>query len=292
MLTEKLGSHKQIGHIEEIEDKDIYACKRVMVGIPMTGTLRAEWVIARYGQVIPCNWSQTDCLQWLDQFSPLGFMVADARNFIATVCVEQGFEWLMQIDHDTILPPGTLLRFNDYMLKGEVPILSGLYFTRSVPSEPLVYRGRGNSYYTGWEFGDKIWVDGLPMGCTLIHGSILKVLYDESESYEINGKQIKRIFETPVRTWYDPETNSWFNAQGTEDIAFCSRIIKDGILKKAGWASLQKKKYPFLIDSSIYCQHIDFSGVKYPSRGEELEFLPKEYKIELGLIEKTNGRKK
>ena len=113
------------------------ASNRIMVGIPMTGMLRSEWVLARYGQIIPCNWSQVDCIQFLDQWSPIGFLVADARNIIASACVEQEFEWLFFIDHDTIMPPYTIMKLNERMLKNEIPIWSGLYFTRSVPSEPL-----------------------------------------------------------------------------------------------------------------------------------------------------------
>ena len=56
------------------------AYKRILVGIPMTGLLRAEWVMARYSQVIPCNWSQVEAVRWLDQNSPIDFSVADARN--------------------------------------------------------------------------------------------------------------------------------------------------------------------------------------------------------------------
>ncbi|MEM2124990.1 MAG: hypothetical protein QXQ53_01170 [Candidatus Methanosuratincola sp.] len=247
--------------------------KRVMVGIPMTGLVRSEWVIARLGQIIPCNWSVVDALQWLDPCAPLGFMVADARNIIATRAVEEKFEWLFFVDHDIILPPNTTLRWNEYMLKGDIPIWSGLYFTKSVPSEPLVYRGRGNSYYTNWKLGDKVWVDGLPMGCTVIHNSILSVLYEESETYSLGSLHVKKIFETPTKTFYDPQTLSWHNAVGTEDLAFCTRVIESGALAKAGWKEVAKKKYPFLIDTSIFCRHIDWDGVQYPSRGEEQYFI-------------------
>jgi len=273
----------QDGYTGKLFGKTEAAQNRILVGIPLTGLVRAEWMIARYGQVIPCNWSQTDCIHWLDQNSPLGFLVADARNMVATECVEQKFEWLFFIDHDVILPPTTVLKLNERMLKADIPMWSGLYFTKSVPSEPLVYRGRGNSYYNKWKLGQEVWVDGIPMGCTLIHSSILKVLYDESEPYNIMGKNAaggrvviataRKIFETPVRTWYDPETQSWFNSVGTEDLELCSRIMRDNILKKAGWPKLQRRKYPFMIDTSIFCRHIDFNGKQFPSAGEELEFV-------------------
>lgn len=253
------------------------ATNRIMIGIPMTGLLRSEWVLARYGQVIPCNWSQVDCIQFLDQWSPIGFLVAEARNIIATSCVEQEFEWLFFIDHDTILPPNTILKWNDRMLKADVPVWSGLYFTKSLPSEPLVYRGRGTSYYNKWSVGDEVWVDGLPMGCTMIHKSILKVLYDESPEVEIRRgnavHKVREIFETPVRTYFDPEKLAWFTATGTEDLNWCSRIIDNNIFKKAGWSEFQKKEFPFLIDTSVFCKHIDNNGVQYPSNGEEQEFV-------------------
>ena len=253
---------------------EISSTNRVMVGIPMTGLLRSEWVLARYGQVIPCNWSQVDCIQWLEQHSPIGFMVADARNIIATSCIKQDFEWLFFIDHDTIIPPTTILKQNERMLKKDVPVWSGLYFTKSVPSEPLIYRGRGNSYFTDWKLGDEVWVDGLPMGCTVIHNSLLKVMYEESEEYDAGGIKVRRIFETPAKTWFDPENMSWHNSTGTEDLEWCSRVMRDKIFEKAGWPEYQEKEFPFLIDTSVFCKHIDFNGKIYPSRGEEQQFLP------------------
>ena len=250
------------------------ASKRILVGIPMTGLLRAEWVLARYGQIIPCNWAQMDCIQWINTDAPLKFLVADARNIIATKFVEEEFSWLLFIDHDVILPPTTLLRWNKRMLKGDVPVWSGLYFCKGVPAEPLVFRGRGNSYYTKWKIGDLVWCDAVPMGNTVIHKSIMKVMYDESEEYEVKpGVKARRIFETPRKTWYDPETLSWYNAGGTEDLHFCSRCMQNNIFKKAGWPKYQKKKYPFLVDTAVFSRHIDFSGIQYPSKGEELEFV-------------------
>ncbi len=248
---------------------------RIMIGIPLTGTVRVEWMMARYGQVIPCNWSQVDCIRFIDQDSPLGFAVADARNIIVADCVNGGFEWLFFIDHDVVIPPTTILRWNDMMLKGDVPMFGGLYFTRSAPSEPLIYRGRGNSYYNKWKMGDKVWCDGHGLGNNMIHSSILKVLYDESEEYEVMGQKTRRVFETPARSYFDPETKSWFNSVGTEDLAFCTRIMKENIFRKAGWPKYQRKKYPFLIDTSVFGTHIAPNGVQYPSMGEQLEFVKK-----------------
>src|SRR3990167_8629450 len=147
---------------------------RLMIGIPLTGVVRAEWFLALRGQIIPTNWSNVEMIQWLDMTAPMGYMVADARNVIAQRAVEMAMEWLLFIDHDVILPPDAFLRINDYMREDKYPVVAGLYYTRSMPSEPLIYRGRGNSYFKDWKIGEKVMVDGVHMGCTLINMKIIK----------------------------------------------------------------------------------------------------------------------
>jgi len=120
---------------------------RVMIAIPMTGLLRAEWALARYGQAIPCNWSQHEVITWIDQMSPLGYLVADARNVAVDSFMKGQYDWLFFIDHDVVMPPNVFIRWNEYMHSKKAPIFGGLYFTKSVPSEPLLYRGLGTSYY-------------------------------------------------------------------------------------------------------------------------------------------------
>ncbi len=248
---------------------------RVLVGIPVTGLVRVEWVLARYGQVIPCNWSQVEAMHWYDSYSPLGFQVADGRNIIAQIAVKENFEWLLFIDHDVILTRTTILKWNERMLRKDAPVFGGLYFTKSVPAEPLVYRGRGTSYFNEWKLGDEVWVDGMGMGNTMIHVSLLKAMYEESEEYQLGPNTVRRVFETPSKIFYDPEKDAFITSVGTEDLAWCSRVINDGYLKKSGWDKFQKKQYPFLVDTSIFCRHIDQDGVQYPSQGEEKEFARK-----------------
>ncbi|RLC80963.1 MAG: hypothetical protein DRJ03_20735 [Chloroflexi bacterium] len=234
--------------------------------LDLLGAVRSGQYLLMYVQSVKDKWQAAS----LKDNNVYNLEVEEDNSYIAgSVTAHNCFF----IDHDTILPPDTILKFNDRMLKADVPIISGLYFTKSVPSEPLIYRGRGNSYYNKWKFGDEVWVDAVPNGCTLIHASILKVLYDESEEYVVKGHKVRRIYETPARSYFDPETQSWFNSVGTEDLAFCTRVMKDNIFKKAGWPKFQRKKYPFLIDTSIFCKHIDNNGIQYPANGEEQEFI-------------------
>ena len=153
---------------------------RLLIGTATTGLVRIEWVTARYGQVIPPNWSMVQMLQFLNAYVPLRYQVADAQNLIVRAAIEEDFEWLLLIEHDTILPPDAFKRLDDYIREAQTPVVSGLYYTRHRPSVPLVYRGRGTSFYDGWEFGDLVWCDGVPTGCLLVHCAILRLPYSPS----------------------------------------------------------------------------------------------------------------
>lgn len=249
------------------------ARKRLLVSAPMTGNLRSEWVLARYSQVVPCNWSMTDATVIIDAYSPMGFLVADARNIACDMVIRDKFDWLCFIDHDVILPPDFFIKINDVMVDGKVPVWGGLYFTKSIPSEPLIYRGVGTGYYDKWHFGDKVWVDGYGLGCHMVNGNIIRELGKVSETYECDGKKIKRIFESPAKVWFDQELSGWQKSVGTEDLFFYNRIMKEKIMAKAGFPELEGKKFPFLCDTGVFCRHIDESGRQFPIMGEEYRYI-------------------
>lgn len=168
------------------------------------------------------------------------------------------------LEHDVILPPDALMRFNQYMREEQVPVVSGLYYTRSIPSEPLIYRGRGNSFYTDWQMGDKVWCDGVPTGCLLIHCGILRAMWQDAEPYQLAGIQVRRVFETPTRSWHDPETGTFNMTSGTSDLDWCTKVMTGGYFGKAGWTEYEGREFPFLCDTNIFCKHINPDGQQFP----------------------------
>src|SRR3989344_1643750 len=226
-----------------------------------------EWVSARYGQIVPTNWSMVQYVQFMNPFIPLRYSVADAQNVITQTAIEKDFKWVLLIEHDTCPPVDAFIRFNDYIRSAKYPVVSGLYYTRSQPAEPMAYRGRGNSYFSDWKLGDKVWVDGVPTGMLLINVDLLKAMWDDSPEYMAGDVKCRRVFETPNRVWFDEASGSFNTLTGTSDMEWCTRVIEGGYLKKAGWPELQRKKYPFLIDTKIACVHIDQDGTQYPYAG-------------------------
>lgn len=248
--------------------------QRLLVATPTLGLIRAEWMAARYNCTIPTNWSKTDMLQYLNGYIPLNYQVADAQNMAVKACLDGNFEWLLFIEDDTIPPSDMFVRFTEYMDRAAIPVVSGLYFTRSVPPEPMVYRGRGNHYFRGWKLEDKVWVDGVPTGMLLISSRLLKVVYDDSPEYRLSsGDVARRVFDSPAQSWFNEATGAQETLVGTSDLDFCTRVIKGDYLTKAGFPKIAKKKYPFLIDTNIYAQHIEKDGRQFPLVFPK-EFLP------------------
>lgn len=238
--------------------------KRLMISVATEGWVRFEWAHSRYGQVTPVNWEA----QGYDvSYAALGYSIDDAYNLITKKALEIGVDWIVIIEDDILIPPDLFIKFQPYINQGDIPVVSGLYYTKSEPAQPLLFRGRGNGAFHNWTLGKKVWVDGLPMGCLLIHTSILKYFWDHlAEPYKLpDGTDVKRVFETPRKIFYDPERGGVERQEGTQDLYFFDRVIENDVLKKTGWKKAARRKYPFLCDTSIFCKHICRStGRQYP----------------------------
>jgi len=243
--------------------------KRLMVGTPTLGLIRYEWAEHRYNQIIPMNWELQGftCTynKWL-HLGPIGYSIDDAYNLITDVAVKREVAWLLIIEDDVIVPHNLFVKVSEYMDKGDIPIVSGLYYLKASPTQPLIFRGRGNGAFTYFKPGDKVWADGIPMGCLLVHMSILKHMYEVAPYYKTqDGTKLKKVFETPRKQFYDPATLGTCNLMGTQDLFWCDTIINENILEKTGWKKVAKRKYPFLVDTGIFCRHIDINtGKQYP----------------------------
>lgn len=252
------------GEFDIIKFNKIKWRKRLLVSVATEGWVRFEWANARYGQVTPVNWeAQGFDVQW----TALGYSIDDAYNLITKKALELGVEWLILIEDDVIVPNDLFIKFSRYMDKGDFPIVSGLYYTKSEPAQPLIFRGRGNGPFTKWKLGDKVNCDGLPMGCLLIHTSILKWFWENIDDvYQtVDGQQVKRVFETPRKMFFDPEKGGYERQEGTQDLYFFDRMIEWDVLKKTGWDKVARRKFPLLCDTGIFCRHIDRgTGRQYP----------------------------
>ncbi|MHC4752907.1 MAG: hypothetical protein ACYTFW_23930 [Planctomycetota bacterium] len=237
---------------------------RIMIGVPTTGVIRMEWHQSNVGMIIPVNWSQVTATEPISGYTTYNYQVADAQNVLVKKAIERDFEWLLLYEHDVLPPPDAFIKLNKYMKAEDTPVISGLYYTRGRPSEPLIFRGRGDGVYDKFTIGDKVWASGVPTGFLLIHMGIIREMWKESPEYQARNVITRRVFETPRRADYNPEMHQFSTFSGTSDLEWCNRVMEGGYFKKAGWTKYQRKKYPFLVDTEIFCRHINIDGEQFP----------------------------
>src|SRR5262245_43776649 len=128
---------------------------RLFLGTPTLGNVRMEWTLARLSLIIPINWSNGGLTvgHLPESIQPIGYGVADAQNVIVEHFLKEPFDWLLLLEDDVVPPADAFVKLDVYMTQGEVPIVSGLYFSKGTPSWPLTFRGRGNGCYLNYDLG-------------------------------------------------------------------------------------------------------------------------------------------
>ena len=252
--------------------------RRIVIGVPTLGVIRIEWDVHRRGQTIPINWQVGEITS--THMPPTviaeGYHTADAQNVIVERAVLDNYEWCLLWEDDVLPPFDALYRMNNHMEAMKAPVLSGLYYSKGEPTWPLVFRGRGNGAYRNWALGDEVWVDGVPTGFLLIHGDVLRWFWQNSEEYKLpDGRKMRRVFEFPRKSWFDPEEDRYFAQMGTSDLFWCDRILKEQVFKKIypkghPFHKFATMKYPFLVDTKIFAQQIDHNGKYYPAGCREV----------------------
>jgi hypothetical protein len=255
-----------------VQDSGGAYTNRLFVGTPCTGLVRVEWMAARNAQMIPINWSMGATMQVVAGYYPLRYLVADAQNLIVAEAMRLDYEWLLLHEHDVVLPADTFIKLNRYMQSAQYPVVSGLYFSRSFPSDPMVFRTLGDSYYTGWRMGDVVEVCAVPAGIVLIHMGLIRAMWNDCEPYTLSGVKVRRVFNTPRESFYNPDTGEYSVSDMTSDLDFCKRVVDGSYLAKAGWTEAAGKSHPFILDTNIMCGHINPDGTVFPDRARLAEF--------------------
>jgi hypothetical protein len=114
-----------------------------------------------------------------------GALTDQNRNFIVKWFLEEtDLEWLFFVDDDVELPQGTLIHLYSAAKHYNASVIGGVYYRRSPPFNPLIFLQEGTGWYKAllpgqdYHRGDILEVDGIGMGCTLIHRSVFEAIID------------------------------------------------------------------------------------------------------------------
>lgn len=154
-------------------------------------------------------------------------LVYDSRNLLSLYAIEKGFDNVLWLDSDMLVPPNALTKLAAYGMD----MVTGLYVKRHEPVEPVLYekieepeRGKDGtlianiSSYTDYPHDSFFPIAGCGFGCVLTSTKLLKNVWDK----------------------YGPAFNPF--PWASEDISFCHRVNQLG--------------YQIYCDSSVSCGHI------------------------------------
>lgn len=177
--------------------------KSIVIGIPSFGTVSLRWAMA-YGQIVtPMN---SIC----PRVAEVGYPVDVARNRIVSRALEMDSDptHILFIDDDVIVSGHCLLQ----LLKADKDIVAGVYYTKSVYAEPLMFAppGEGTLDYVPGSGLHRVWGHG--MGLTLIRTEVFRRLRDEID-LGVDSQGNPR--------WYHTSGDEPDDEQCTEDLWFC-----------------------------------------------------------------------
>lgn len=194
----------------------------VVIGIPSFGMVSTYFLQSRASMQFPLVSSAIDKIV-------LNKPIAEARNEIVEYALNQGANYIFWLDDDVIAPPDSFLK----LLRHNKDIINGVYWSKSNPPMPLLFRNHLEGPYYNWHVGDLIEIDAAGNGLTLVKTEVYRKI-----SKELGGP------------WYSTEYLSFAGQQAsfsppnnTEDLYFYWKA------KKAG--------YQIWADTSVQAYHFD-----------------------------------
>lgn len=151
-------------------------------------------------------------IQWTTAQNSL---IYDARNKLAEIAIDGGFDRVLWLDSDMIFDRFLLRRLGEHLDQGK-EMVSGLYFSRKEPVQPVIYSGLHR--------------DPLPQGGFAARAEVF-VDYERDSLFEIAGCGFGAVMMTTqlLRDVRDAFGLPFFPAQGFgEDLAFCRRAADLG----------------------------------------------------------------
>lgn len=177
----------------------------VVVGIPSFGMVSTYFLQSRMAQQFPLVSSAIDKIV-------LNKPIAEARNEIVEYALEQGANYIFWLDDDVVAPGDAFLK----MFNHQKDIVNGVYWSKSNPPMPLLFRNHLEGPYWDWHVGDFIEIDAAGSGLTLVKTDVYRKIRDE-----IGGP------------WYSTEYSSFQGvssspSNNTEDLYFYWKARKAG----------------------------------------------------------------
>ena len=102
--------------------------------------------------------------------------VGQAKQAMAEMAVASGCQWVLFVDDDVLVPGDALMKMIQRWRQDpeKYAIQNGVYWSKSEPPQPLIFKGSFEGSYWNWHVGDLIEADAAGAGCTFIATDVFK----------------------------------------------------------------------------------------------------------------------
>jgi len=201
------------------------------------------------------------------------FRVDLAKERLAELALANHVHWMFFLDDDVICPPDTLLKMIKlWRSDPKYKVISGVYWSKSDPPHPLIFRGNLEGSYWDWTVQDLITADGAGAGCLFVDAEVFKKMKRPWFSNQY-------FFEDP-RMEYDVEKWRLTDLLGVELIKgkdANQKIVKDLEKQLAGVGEKIKKAQSGFFDPEL------LNNKRADAQTTEDLYFFKKMKEELGL---------
>ena len=177
-----------------------FLCPQVVVGVPTFGTTTIEWSLAFASIAYPLGAGMRPLVV-------KGERVDEARNQIVKAALELNADYVLFLADDVIAPPNIFMQ----QYERDVDICTGIYWTKSFPKHPYIWRGVQQGPYTKWKHGEFFQVDMAGCDALLVKTDVFR--------------KIEPPWFSCKWTW-EPDTN--IGSLTTEDFYFFLKAMNAG----------------------------------------------------------------
>lgn len=213
-----------------------------IIGIPSFGLVSLNWAMSLTSIAMPINFT--------NQFHlVMNKRIDIARNEICIEALkrEDNPRFIFFLDDDVIMPPDTLRKFVHKMenLPEDIGAISGVYYSKSEPGEPLIFQKRGRGSYYDWKVGDffQAWAAGC--GLVIVRTQVLRDI----------RSQIGEPFFAIDYGLTKKDDNTFEARSITEDLYFYEKLRNT--------KAPNGKNYSLWIDTAIQGLHYDKGSKKF-----------------------------
>lgn len=103
---------------------------KTMIAVPCMDMVHTDFFRSSVGMLVDGEIQWTTCQ---------GSLPYDARNTLADIAIEEGFDRVLWLDSDMLFDPFLFRRLSEHLDLGR-EMVSGLYFGRKAPIRPVIYK--------------------------------------------------------------------------------------------------------------------------------------------------------